>query len=95
MASSPVKPGIVLRDCVGFVSLWGGPGRWHSDALQSRGRDFGILSRRRSRAAWLPAISTLGSSVALAGHPMMTEDAGTQGTGNFELELGYDWSRQE
>ena len=26
---------------------------------------------------------------AWAGHPMMTEDTGTQGTGNAELELGY------
>jgi hypothetical protein len=24
---------------------------------------------------------------------MLSEDTGTQGTGNFELELGYDWSR--
>ncbi len=28
----------------------------------------------------------------LAGHPMLSEDTGTQGTGNAELELGYDWS---
>ena len=27
-----------------------------------------------------------------AGHPMQTEDTGTQGTGNAELELGYAWS---
>ncbi len=24
---------------------------------------------------------------------MLSEDTGTQGTGNYELELGYDWSR--
>jgi len=30
---------------------------------------------------------------AIAGHPMLTEDTGTQGTGNFELELGYSWAR--
>jgi hypothetical protein len=34
------------------------------------------------------------SSAAFAGHPMLSEDTGTQGKGNFELELGYDWSRQ-
>jgi hypothetical protein len=28
-----------------------------------------------------------------AGHPMLSEDTGTQGARNFELELGYDWSR--
>ncbi len=26
---------------------------------------------------------------------MLSEDTGTQGKGNFELEMGYDWSRQE
>ena len=26
---------------------------------------------------------------------MLSEDTGTQGTGNFELELGYDWGRQD
>jgi len=30
--------------------------------------------------------------VAFAGHPMLTEDTGTQGTGNAELELGYSWA---
>ncbi len=29
---------------------------------------------------------------AHSGHPMLSEDTGTQGLGNFELELGYDWS---
>ena len=26
---------------------------------------------------------------------MLSEDTGTQGRGNYELELGYDWSRQD
>ena len=30
---------------------------------------------------------------ASAGHPMLSEDTGTQGRGNFELELGNDWTR--
>jgi hypothetical protein len=29
---------------------------------------------------------------ATAGHPMLTEDTGTQGTGNAELEFGQSWS---
>jgi len=29
---------------------------------------------------------------ARAGHPMLTEDTGTQGTGNAELELGFSWA---
>jgi hypothetical protein len=33
-----------------------------------------------------------GARVALAGHPMLTEDTGTQGTGNTELELGFSWA---
>ena len=28
-----------------------------------------------------------------AGHPMLSEDTGTQGAGNFQFELGYDLSR--
>jgi hypothetical protein len=28
---------------------------------------------------------------AFAGHPMLSEDTGTQGKGNWELELGYAW----
>lgn len=31
--------------------------------------------------------------VACAGHPMLSEDTGTQGAGNAELELGFAWSR--
>ncbi len=31
----------------------------------------------------------------MAGHPLLSEDTGTQGTGNYELELGYDWSQQD
>jgi hypothetical protein len=34
----------------------------------------------------------VGAGSAFAGHPKLTEDTGTQGTGNLELELGYDWS---
>jgi len=30
---------------------------------------------------------------AFAGHPMLSEDTGTQGTSNWELELGYAWIR--
>jgi len=36
---------------------------------------------------------TMATSAAYAGHPMLSEDTGTQGTGNAELELGYAWSR--
>jgi hypothetical protein len=32
------------------------------------------------------------ASLARAGHPMLTEDTGTQGTGNAELELGFSWA---
>jgi hypothetical protein len=47
-------------------------------------------------AALAPATAlVLGVPVAYAGHPMLSEDTGTQGRGNFELELGYAWSRQD
>lgn len=32
------------------------------------------------------------ASAAFAAHPLVTEDTGTQGVGNFELELGNSWS---
>ena len=31
--------------------------------------------------------------VARAGHPLLSEDTGTQGSGNYELEIGSDWTR--
>jgi hypothetical protein len=37
----------------------------------------------------------LAASAAYAGHPMLSEDTGTQGRGNTEIELGYAWSRQD
>ena len=33
--------------------------------------------------------------VAHCAHPMLSEDAGTQGAGNAELELGYSWARED
>ena len=46
-------------------------------------------------AAATGALLLLTGNSALAGHPMLTEDTGTQGRGNAELELGYAWSRQD
>jgi hypothetical protein len=50
------------------------------------------LRRGGSLAALATAI-TIAPSAAYAGHPMLSEDTGTQGRGNAELELGYAWSR--
>lgn len=49
---------------------------------------------------WLPTAfrrALFGSALAVAvdaraGHPMLTEDTGTQGSGNAELELGFSWA---
>lgn len=38
--------------------------------------------------AWLVA-----AGIAHAAHPLVTEDAGTQGAGNAELEAGFAWTR--
>jgi hypothetical protein len=46
----------------------------------------------RMLVAWLGVVI---SRLALAGHPMLTEDTGTQGVGNAELELGYSWASGE
>jgi hypothetical protein len=40
----------------------------------------------------LAGLACAASGAAFAGHPMLTEDTGTQGTGNAELELGYSWA---
>jgi hypothetical protein len=40
-------------------------------------------------------VVSIAASLAFAGHPMLSEDTGTQGRGNAELELGYAWSRQD
>src|SRR5262249_10202746 len=49
------------------------------------------------KPCWWPAAAVMAaaSSAVHAGHPMLSEDTGTQGTGNAELELGYAWSRQD
>ena len=39
------------------------------------------------------ALLALVAPIARAGHPMLTEDTGTQGAGNIEFEQGYAWSR--
>jgi hypothetical protein len=39
---------------------------------------------------WALAVAT---PAAHAGHPMLSEDTGTQGIRNAELELGYAWSQ--
>jgi hypothetical protein len=50
------------------------------------------LSRTWPRVVLMIA-NLVGSPAAYAGHPMLSEDTGTQGRGNFELELGHDWFR--
>jgi hypothetical protein len=51
-----------------------------------------ILSSGKVLRAPLAALFGIGAATAFAGHPKFTEDTGTQGTGNLELELGYAWS---
>ncbi|HEX5122215.1 MAG TPA: hypothetical protein VFV97_03130, partial [Rhodanobacteraceae bacterium] len=52
------------------------------------------MSRLRSNSLRFvfAGIACTASGNAIAGHPMLTEDTGTQGTGNAELELGYSWA---
>lgn len=53
------------------------------------------LFRRCLLAPAMAAALSLRASSAFAGHPMLSEDTGTQGKSNFELELGYAWIRSE
>ena len=52
-----------------------------------------ILSSRKVRWALLITIFAIAAATAFAAHPKLTEDTGTQGRGNLELELGYARSR--
>lgn len=40
----------------------------------------------------LPALLVCLAPAAHAGHPLLSEDTGTQGKGNYELEIGTDWT---
>jgi len=48
-----------------------------------------------ARALWRAALPILLACAAdvFAAHPLISEDAGTQGAGKFELELGNAWTR--
>ena len=52
------------------------------------------MSRSSRRAAQCIAVFAFACRISSAGHPLLSEDTGTQGKGNYELELGYDWSQQ-
>jgi len=51
-----------------------------------------VHKKRSWRGSLLWALA-LATSAAYAGHPMLSEDTGTQGIRNAELELGYAWSQ--
>lgn len=52
---------------------------------------------RASRAlrVWAAVLGLMVGSNAFGTHPLQTEDTGTQGTGNVELENGLAWVRQD
>jgi hypothetical protein len=52
-----------------------------------------MVQKTRSWRVRSFAVLAAVTSAAHAGHPMLSEDTGTQGRGNAELELGYSWSR--
>src|SRR5262245_25046373 len=77
--------GALSRGCRVARACFGGPLSFGVLLLQSyMRRCVGVLIAALLRA--LPVH---------AGHPQMSEDTGTQGAGNFELELGNDWSRDD
>ncbi len=47
-----------------------------------------LLRRLPAARALVAAVVSLGAGAAIAAHPFITEDPGTQGAGKFELELG-------
>ena len=56
-------------------------------------RSFGIVNRRRRALAALGF--ALYASMAHGAHPLLTEDANTQGAGRFELEIGTASVRED
>jgi hypothetical protein len=54
-----------------------------------------VVRKNRLWCARALGALALATSAAYAGHPMLSEDTGTQGRGNTEIELGYAWSHQD
>jgi len=51
------------------------------------------VSLRNALRAWIVALAMLIAATAFAAHPLQTEDTGTQGTGNIEIENGLSRTR--
>jgi Putative MetA-pathway of phenol degradation len=52
------------------------------------------VSCHRTFAPWVIVTTFLAVNTAHAAHPLLTEDTGTQGAGNAELEHGLSWTRE-
>jgi len=53
-----------------------------------------VLSKRRLRGLALASLGAVIGQAAHAAHPLLTEDTGTQGAGNFQLELTGERGRE-
>ena len=51
------------------------------------------MGHSKCLTAWVMAAGLAIASPAFAAHPLQSEDTGTQGAGNVELENGLSWSR--
>jgi len=51
------------------------------------------LARSPCLSNWPVSVALVFAGVAHAAHPLQTEDTGTQGVGNIEIENGLSWSR--
>jgi len=54
-----------------------------------------VVQRIRLWCARALSVLALATSAAYGGHPMLSEDTGTQGRGNTETELGYAWTHHQ
>ncbi|EIJ47453.1 hypothetical protein GWL_16940 [Herbaspirillum sp. GW103] len=53
------------------------------------------MKNKTIRVSCLTALLLAASHPAFAAHPLVTDDAGVQGSGGMQLEMNTDWSRQD
>jgi hypothetical protein len=61
----------------------------------AEGYDPSLGARNRIRSLVTSSFLLLPSALGWAAHPFLTDDAGTQGRGNWQLELQYDYGRND
>lgn len=73
---------------------------WKTRQAERESQKLNAMRHARSAAATavlylISSLSPYPSSLAWAAHPFITDDTGTQGKGNWQLELQYEYGRND